>query len=1187
MTPDVKVVIEQADKLLAEGALEAAEESYCLAFRSCLGADEETRSEALWALIKLAGKFIALGINDRPEELYRYVKVAKGLERSFVFERLAIFHRQKGNAEKAEECYLTAFESKGRVLGFEHVDTLAGMQRAAQYLQTQGKSPAILQEIILSVAAPYVLGGESSDSSAQTPAQPAPQNDTAEKTTDLNADPKTNERNRPTGGFRVIKPPPKATSAPAIPIARGVRTQTAQHKIPIPGKIPLSGPGKSPPKPTEERSKIIIPPAANRAATARTAASEPEPQPRSEQVEPSTRNIVIETIQNILAGQTHSPEYQVRDEDLRLFTAEVPLPEECDLDKIMLMEEVELDQTVSGAFILPMLRPKDPPPSPIVESSRTAPPQAQRVPEKETESVRTISSADRDSIQAAWQECVQCLQERNSEHAKRSAAGPIMRELITGIAELLTESLNVLESSLEKGVLADEWSAQTDELDWQIVDKLGDLYVDSSETDADQLSYELALTYSALLRAVRLGPCHADTATSLHRLGFLLSTGVGSTRYLRGAIAVLKLSWLLNHAIYGTNDRNTVVNIKSLAMAYAAAQRPEADLFFRRALALVESTLDFVEADMIELWSRYARFCQDRGNYKRAAEAYTSQLGLYEACGHDPESLAQTYQELVICFDRLKLPDLSEQYHERLCDLVERLVYPDYKRELFASKYEESGQNLRAEQLYKQILDRSSSSLCLDNARNKLIQLYESTGRRADAARLRGPINELVGDRPAPADVDQADRCVAYGRMACRHGALDEARAFYMQALSMGTLSPDVGLDLARGLRDLVDVYQSQGKHDSAAECCRAAVRTMETHVGVDHAETANCHFAMGILESASGDATSSSHLSQSYEIRRKLLGREHLDTAASAFEVAIRHSGQDLWRDKEDLFKLAITARQRAFGLCETRCATYLRVLAEHYAEKGGFRGLVAFSTPQFHKVIEPAGGRAAKASSTFLKLALARNPREELPAGLNTREKLQFLSARLDDRKFRCGPDHPDTLTSLVKIVEIYEHALETDDDSIWRDLPAVDHLNVGLNLRLFGHHFLVDDDLPRSHRVFSTVLTLTEHVLGTEHPDSALCLFDLAMLSAKRREYQLSEILYSKSIDVMEARLGTDHLHTAAAINNLAIVYHKQAKTELAEPLYRRALQTVLLRTRADSVEKQICLTNLEMLKRNVRG
>lgn len=1178
MTTDVKVVIEQADRLLADGALEAAEESYSLAFRSCLAADEDTRSEALWALIKLAGKFIALGINERPEELYRYVKVAKGLERSFVFERLAIFHRQKGNAEKAEEYYLGAFESKGRALGFEHADTLAGMQRAAQYLQAQGKSAAILQQIIVTAGGTAEVEAEVSIESVSLQAAnevPPPKTDS-----DSSEAAKTNERNRPTGGFRVIKPPPpKPAPGPAVPIARGVRTQTTQHtKIPIPGKIPLSGPAKG-------QSKPLQPPIPGPQQPAAQSPVNRDVPPPIDGGNDST-NTVIETIQNILAGQTPGADFQVRDEDLRLFSAEVPTPEQPDLDKIMMMEDTELDQTVSGAFILPMLikakletPPGQEPPVPV-----------QPVADKVVEPARTISSADRDSIQAAWQECVSCLQERNAELAKRSLASQHTAALIMEIGTLLNECASAIESSLDSGVNADEWSAQTDELDWQVVSRLKSLYVESSESDTDQLCYELALTYGALLRTVILGPCHAHTAASLHQLGFLLSTGAGSTKFVRGAIAVLKLSWLLHHAIYGTNDRSTVVTIKTLAMAYAEAQRPEADLFFRRALALVESTSDFGEVDMLELWSRYARFCQDRGNYRRAAEAYTSQLGLYQSCGHDPESLAQTYQELVLCFERLKLPDLAEQYHERLCDLIERLMYPDYKREVFATKYEACGQVGRAEHLYRQILDRGSS-LNQDNARSKLIHLLESTGREEEANQLRGPIDESSGERPHPAEVDQADLCVAYGRVACRQGELDEAKAFFMRGFSIRALStgvsPTVALDLARGLRELVDAYKKVGKIESAGDCCQTAIKVVETHVGVEHVEAANCQFIMGTIEQERRGSNAITHFSQSYEVRRKLLGREHLDTAASAFQVAVGLSGQDLWRDKEDLFKLAITARQRAFGLCEKTAKQYLRVLSEHYRERCSFRGLDAFAAPEFHKLVDSLN-RPVADDSSFIKAALNKTPvREDLPSGLSTREKLQFLSARLDDRKFRLGADHPDTLNSLFKIVEIYEQALETDDDSIWRDLPAVDHLNVGLNLRLFGHHLLSAEDLPRCHRLFSTVLTLTEHILGSEHPDAGLCLMDLAALSAKRQEYQLSEILYKKTIEILEARLGAEHLYLAAACNNLAVVYHKQGKIEQADLLYRRALQTVLTRTRSDSSEKNICLTNLELLKENIRG
>lgn len=1176
MTSDARSLMEATDRLLSEGSLEAAEESCCKAFLLCqTGGDDDVRSEALWALVKLAGKFIALGIYDRPSDVYKHIEQGEGIERAFVLERLAIFHRQKGNSEKAENCYIGAFAAKGQVLGFEHEDTIAAMNRAHQYLQSQGKPSSLLGDIIggkqIAISPELAL-------TVHMPPREASQQDSA----------KYNERNRNTGGFRTIKPPPpKPKPSPAVPIARGVRTRTGPVNIPLPAKIPLSGPGGKVDKaPLNKQESDPL----NSALLGAKIGSTEEPQTKP--------------------GKPIAPEFEVKDEDLRLFTAEVPLVEASDpvellqdAESFLDLKDLELDQTVSGAYILPLLagiRADSSPISlpktePVVEPAGI-PTQSNAQPfnsvlngvdletgAKPANSGRSMNAVDRESIQIAWQECLNILQERVLEHDKRCITGGVVGSLISQLSQLIEEATAITELSLEKGLSADEWSPETDALDWKIIDTLSPFYADAKSNDWDQLAYELSLTYAALLRANELGPSHPDTAASLHRLGYLLCTGTGSTKYLRGAISILKLSWLLNHAIYGTNNKHTVENIKSLATAYADAQRPEADLFFRRALALVESTPEFDENDLIDLWTRYARFCQDRGNYKRAAEAYTSQLGLYEACGHDSESLAQTYQELVLCFDQINLPDLAEQYHDRLIDITDRLKHPDYKKELFASRYESAGQYGRAEKLLLHLLANSASSANRDNARNRLIRLYEHTGRSEEANKLKATIAESVGARPAPSQVaQQPEKCIAYGRAACRDGSLDESNMFFNSAMMCGGLSPDTALEIARGLRELSAAYHKAGKSAAAAEACRNAAKTAETHIGTDNAETANCYHALALLEDLNGTSGAVSYFSKAYEIRRRLLGREHLDTAESAFELAIRTTGAELWRDREDLLKLAVTARQRAFGLSDTRTAVYMKILSDHYSGVEDLKGLNGFAAPQFLSFDHHTTRRVGKLASTFSKLELAKtSSRDDLPSGLNTREKLQFLAARLDDRKFKCGPIHPDTILTLFKLVEIYEQALEQDDDSVWRDLPAVDHLHIALNLRLFGHLFMEEDDLARCHRLFSIVLTLTEHVLGSEHPDSALCLLDLAMLSARRNELQLSDILHQKSLDILEHRLGSEHLYAAAAANSLAIVLHRQGKMPSAEPYYRKALQVVLAKTRHDSPEMQTCKRNLEKL------
>ncbi len=85
----------------------------------------------------------------------------------------------------------------------------------------------------------------------------------------------------------------------------------------------------------------------------------------------------------------------------------------------------------------------------------------------------------------------------------------------------------------------------------------------------------------------------------------------------------------------------------------------------------------------------------------------------------------------------------------------------------------------------------------------------------------------------------------------------------------------------------------------------------------------------------------------------------------------------------------------------------------------------------------------------------------------------------------------------------------------------------------------------------------LVIREEQLGTEHPDTASSLNNLAVLYFKQGKYAEAESLYQQALAIREERLGAQHPDTAQSLNNLAVLYKNQGKYEQAEPLYQRSL------------------------------
>jgi CHAT domain-containing protein/Tfp pilus assembly protein PilF len=90
-----------------------------------------------------------------------------------------------------------------------------------------------------------------------------------------------------------------------------------------------------------------------------------------------------------------------------------------------------------------------------------------------------------------------------------------------------------------------------------------------------------------------------------------------------------------------------------------------------------------------------------------------------------------------------------------------------------------------------------------------------------------------------------------------------------------------------------------------------------------------------------------------------------------------------------------------------------------------------------------------------------------------------------------------------------------------------------------------------------IAQSVLKLMEKSFGSEHPDTADSLNNLAMLYDGMGSYQKAEPLYKRALAIQEKTLGPVHPRTAASLNNLAGLYQAMSAYQKAEPLYKRAL------------------------------
>lgn len=82
-------------------------------------------------------------------------------------------------------------------------------------------------------------------------------------------------------------------------------------------------------------------------------------------------------------------------------------------------------------------------------------------------------------------------------------------------------------------------------------------------------------------------------------------------------------------------------------------------------------------------------------------------------------------------------------------------------------------------------------------------------------------------------------------------------------------------------------------------------------------------------------------------------------------------------------------------------------------------------------------------------------------------------------------------------------------------------------------------------------SGALEIREKVLGSEHPDVAKQLNNLALLCQNQGKYAEVEQYYKRALEIYESKLGPNDVNVAKTKNNLSSAYLKQSKYKV--PIY----------------------------------
>jgi len=117
------------------------------------------------------------------------------------------------------------------------------------------------------------------------------------------------------------------------------------------------------------------------------------------------------------------------------------------------------------------------------------------------------------------------------------------------------------------------------------------------------------------------------------------------------------------------------------------------------------------------------------------------------------------------------------------------------------------------------------------------------------------------------------------------------------------------------------------------------------------------------------------------------------------------------------------------------------------------------------------------------------------------------------------------------------------------------GTDHPNVAKDLNNLASLLKATNRMAEAEPLMRRALAIDEASYGTDHPEVATDLNNLAQLLQATNRLAEAEPLMRRALAIDEASYGTDHPEVASVLNNLASLMYATNRLAEAEPLMRR--------------------------------
>ncbi|MEM8944462.1 MAG: tetratricopeptide repeat protein [Planctomycetota bacterium] len=409
----------------------------------------------------------------------------------------------------------------------------------------------------------------------------------------------------------------------------------------------------------------------------------------------------------------------------------------------------------------------------------------------------------------------------------------------------------------------------------------------------------------------------------------------------------------------------------------------------------------------------------------------------------------------------------------------------------------------QAAALFEQLPDRTDYdiSLALNGLGNCHVAMGEYSKGEAPLARAL----KLLQKDPEVDSLDIADYSHDLAR--CLYLVNQCSRALPLYERSLSIYQEELGsehVDSTETLAGIGDIYYSLNKYEQAHEYYKQAQRIRETELGPEDAETLWISNVLASLQRDQGRyAEAASLFEQVIEIRERTLGADHFDVSVSLSDLAVLYAVQGQYAKSELLYQRALKILENQPSPSERDIALAISSLAD-----------VAIYQNKHEQ------------AESLYKRAIAR-----LRNVLSTGDEEKDVD--LGWQYFGLGnvnlvrESYVESESNIRRALEIFENNLGPNDYSLVAPTEVL------------GQVFVAQDRYEEAIPLYEKAQKIVVDTHGSDHPDHAFLLTDIATLYLKQGNAEKGLSLIDQAITIRD--------RVSAAADDRANSYLIRAKIE----------------------------------------